>query len=84
MKTIKDVFKHFKSVLFCKEIFLVINCTEASASSGVLHFTRLSELVLPTRADIEQTFSIEMFFFSPFLCLFLFLVSSRLAKTRGC
>ena len=25
VQTIKDVFKHFKSVLFCKEIFLVIN-----------------------------------------------------------
>lgn len=65
MKTIEDVFKHFKSVLFCEEIFLVINCTEASASSGVLHFTRLSELVLPTRANIEgPSFPLKCSFFS--------------------
>ena len=64
MKTIKDVFKHFKSVLFCEEIFLVINCTEASASSGVLHFTRLSELVLPTQANIEgPSFPLKCSFF---------------------
>ena len=53
MKTIKDVFKHFKFVIFCKEIFLVIKCTEASGRSGVLYFTRVGELVSQTRANID-------------------------------
>ena len=71
MKTIKDVFKHFISVIFCKEIFLVIKCTEASGSSGVLYFTRVSELVSQTRANVDgPSFPFKRSFFSLFPCLF--------------
>jgi len=82
VKTIKDVFKHFKVVIFCKEIFLVIKCTEASGSSGVLYFTRVSELVSQTRANVEgPSFPFKCSFFLFFIVVF-FLVSSRLAKIR--
>ena len=36
---------------FVKEIFLVINCTKASGSSGDFYFTRVSELF----HKLEQT-----------------------------
>ena len=81
MKTIKDVFKHFQFVIFCKEIFLAIKCTEASGSSGVLYFTRVSELVSQTRANVEgSSFPLKCSFFLFFIVFFL--VSSRLAKIR--
>ena len=71
MKTIKDVFKHFKFVIFCKEIFLVIKCTEASGRSGVLYFTRVSELVSQTRANIDgPSFRLNVLFFSFSLSFF--------------
>ena len=71
MKIIEDVFKHFKFEIFCKEIFLVIKCTEASGSSGVLYFTRVSELVSQTRANVDgPSFPFKRSFFSLFHCLF--------------
>ena len=81
MKTIKHVFKHFKFVIFCKEILLVIKCTETSESSGVLYFTRVSELVSQTRANVDgPSFPFKRSFFLFFIVFFL--VSSRLAKIR--
>ena len=79
VKTIKDVCKHFIFVIFCREIFLVIKCTEASGSSGVLYFTRVSELVSQTRANVDgRPFKRSLFLFF----IVFFLVSSRLAKIR--
>ena len=71
MKTIKHVFKHFKFVIFCKEILLVIKCTEASESSGVLYFTRVSELVSQTRANVDgPSFPFKCSFSLFFIVLF--------------
>ena len=71
MKTIKDYSNLFNFVIFCKEIFLVIKCTEASGSSGVLYFTRVSELVSQTRANVDgPSFPFKCSFFLFFIVLF--------------
>lgn len=81
MKTIKDVFKHFKFAIFCKETFLAIKCTKASGSSGVLYFTRVSELVSQTRANLEGPFfPLKCSFFLFFIVFFLVIL--RLANIR--